>query len=282
VNNIVVRANELASYAGRKTVLPRDVAQAAVPFCITCSHYDINTNTCHVVGPHHRHSQIGGSSKYDNFCGGLPGQCGVANNATCVFSGGSKHLKRRTKRRTKRRSTGGVFDYTGFCADHPSQCGWSDGVGGDSSAQCGAGRHKAKRRTKRRSTGGVFDYTGFCADHPSQCGWSDGVGGDSSAQCGAGRRRKRRGGEADEDSLEDSTLHDSTNSTGISRVIHQRAVRQQMMDEYNIHWTASALRLLQQTCQFHLNEVVERVQQGEQYGKNTVDVVEEVTSRYKM
>jgi histone H3/H4 len=235
VNNIVVRANELASYAGRKTVLPRDVAQAAVPFCITCSHYDINTNTCQVVGPHHRHSQIGGSSKYDNFCGGLPGQCGVANNATCVFSGGSKHLKRRTK-----------------------------------------------RRTKRRSTGGVFDYTGFCADHPSQCGWSDGVGGDSSAQCGAGRRRKRRGGEADEDSLEDSTLHDSTSSTGISRVIHQRAVRQQMMDEYNIHWTASALRLLQQTCQFHLNEVVERVQQGEQYGKNTVDVVEEVTSRYKM
>jgi len=131
----------------------------------------------------------------------------------------------------------------------------------------------------------VFDYTGFCADHPSQCGLSGGVGGDSSAQCGAGgagRRRKRRGGGTDEDSLEDSTLHDSTSSTDISRVIHQRAVRQQMMDKYNIHWTASALRLLQQTCQFHLNEVVERVQQGEQYGKNMIDAVDEVTSSYKV
>lgn len=303
LNSILLRANELASHAGRKVVHPHDVAQASIPFCITCEDFDSTTNTCRVLPS----QTAGGLPTYDGFCGGHGGQCGITRNATCVFSGGRTRKARWAQRARKgkkkkhrslntasqKQKVGGTFDYKGFCGDHLSQCAWADSLSGNASSQCGSGHSQKKSKHKRQTRksqkkGGVFDYTGFCGDHTSQCAWADSLSGNTSSNCKGGRKRssryslrhsrKTRGGadgsldESLYDSLEGSTNESSSNDTPLlnTRVIHQHAIRQHMMDTYGMRWTASALRLLHQTCQFHLDEVVSKTQQNELYARDNV------------
>lgn len=287
VHHITDRANELASHAGRNTIHPNDVAQASLPFCITCENYKSDTQTCHVPGASTRGSQVGGAlPTYDGFCGGHAGQCGVSRNTTCVLSGGT------TRRRSRRRSTGGVYDYKGFCGEHVSQCAWADSLPSDESKQCGAGSRRRRKACKHGThAGGTFDYTGFCGDHLSQCAWADGVAGDSKSVCKGGKkstrraRRKTRGGDRAEFSLEDSTDSSEASSnllTHTTHVLHQRAIRDQMLDTYNMRWTASALRLLHQTCRFHLNEIVSRTMETASDTNSVLDAFREVKDQYKL
>ena len=268
VRQIISRANELASRAGRKAVQAHDVARAAVPFAVAQD------------GTRRLSSQVGGAlPNYDGFCDGHLGQCGVFRHATCVFSGGRsrglRSQKRRSIRRTNRseKTVGGTFDYAGFCDDHLSQCAWADGVPGKGMPkQCGAGR-KARRagyHKHKKTEGGTFDYAGFCDDHLSQCAWADGgPGRGMPKQCGAGRKarrahrsqRKTKGGTTNDSNhatKNQSTEEASTYSGGCNsrmqntRVIHHGAIQASAMNTHNVRWTAQALRLLDRMCQSHL------------------------------
>lgn len=298
VSHITNRANELASHAGRNTVHPNDVAQASLPLCITCENYNSDTQTCHVPSTSTRGGQVGGAlPTYDGFCGGHAGQCGVSRNTACVLSGG--RARRRSRRR--RRTTGGVYDYKGFCGEHLSQCAWADSLAANESKQCGAGSrrrrpHKACKHGTHAHTGGTFDYPGFCGDHLSQCAWADSIANNSTSACKGGKkhsttrqarrsRHKTRGGDEAVDSLEaseDSSEATSNAITPTTHVLHQRALRDKMMDTYNMRWTASALRLLHQTCRFHLNEVVSRTMSAASDTNAVLDAFREVKSQYQL
>ena len=99
VQHVSEHAMELASHCGRKNVSVKDVAQASSGLCLTCAPYDANENTCKLITS--STLQKGGSSPYENWCGGNKQQCGTSGNAICLFSGGRRKKTRTTKKNRK-------------------------------------------------------------------------------------------------------------------------------------------------------------------------------------
>lgn len=275
---VSAHSSELAIHSGRKTVTPKDVAQASLPLCVTCENYDADTNQCYTLQSKTNHQTGGSLPNYDGFCLDLPGQCGIVQNSTCVFSGGGSSSRRKRRAFTNTKKKAGLYSYPGFCVDHPTQCGWvSDAQSNNTmGSTCTSGgnrrrpnqnqnqhRIKTRRRTSRRRTkqqAGIFQYNGFCGDHPTQCGWSDSasVGREMGSNCSGGSRSRKHArplrqkkrsykikGGSDAISFEET------------RLLNMKATKDEMQNRYNIRWSNSALQLLQQTLQFHMNEIAE-------------------------
>lgn len=287
VERVAMHASELALHCGRKSVTIKDVAQASLPLCVTCENYDVDKNQCSIIQSSRATQQVGGSlPNYDGFCAGYPGQCGIVRNSTCVFSGGSSSRKKRRtmQRRKKKKKMAGTFQYPGFCGSHLTQCMWASeaNMDGASATQCTSGGKRRKQwRTQRKPLGrkhrtGGGRYPGFCGDHPTQCAWSDAAsaGVEIGSNCTGGNRSRKR-------SRRLRAKGGSDMDYNTTRILNMKATKEKMLDRYNIRWSNSALQLLQQTLQFHMNEVVSTLRTEDPNTLNIADVSDFLSS-YKL
>lgn len=213
----------------------------------------------------------------------------------------------------KAKASGGLFDYSGFCGDHSAltQCTHSDNLGGASSSggTCSGGGRRTRTRTSRartrRQKGGMQMYTGFCDSHPTQCQFADTASmtaAASSMPCsgggGGGRglsrsrsrkrsvRRKRRGG-----GVSYSDGYDTGGGDGDKEgetygaapqmmILTKTAVTRQMQEQTNMHWTANAVSLLEDSVRYHFHEVVNQVNALE--GVPAGDALAQVIQSYKL
>ena len=309
VQNVSIRATELASHCGRKNVSVKDVAQASSGLCLTCAPYDTNSNTCNLITTSAQ--QRGGSSLYEDWCGGnsTKQQCGVSSNAICLFTGGRRRKRKkntRTKIVLKKRShplhcntlqheQGGDSHYQGFCGQpfNLTQCMFADNDSTiPSSTTCSGGRGKRathpRQSTRRRSMiksrahatvrGGSNFYTGFCGtqangNNISQCVFGDNI--DSSSSSGGAKRRKYR------------PLRSSKRKGGQKRfdnmnLLNKTRFKQHMKQKHNMNWPQSSLHFLEKVIAYHINDVVERVNdEKELHILDTQKALENVLFTYK-
>jgi hypothetical protein len=146
-------------------------------------------------------------------------------------------------------------------------------------------------------------YTGFCDSHPTQCQFADTASmtaAASSMPCsgggGGGRgrsrsrkrsvRRKRRGGGTrysdgyDTGGGEEEKEGETYGAAPQMMILTKTAVTRQMQEQTNMHWTASAVSLLEDSVRYHFHEVVNQVNALE--GVPAGDALAQVIQSYKL